>query len=54
MRASGLQASLVLVIPLTVLLTGVALWFAARRFVADAARASAGASRTPGIRRGTP
>ncbi|MCU0684571.1 MAG: MFS transporter [Polyangiaceae bacterium] len=52
MRASGLQASLVLVVPLTVLLTGVALWFAARRFVADAARASAGASRTHGFRRG--
>ncbi|HEU4538897.1 MAG TPA: MFS transporter [Polyangiaceae bacterium] len=43
MRATGLQESLVLVIPLAILLTGVALWFAAGRFVADAARASAGA-----------
>jgi hypothetical protein len=42
MRASGLQASLALVIPLSTLITGVALWFASSRFVADAARASQG------------
>ncbi|HEU4412115.1 MAG TPA: MFS transporter [Polyangiaceae bacterium] len=43
MRASGLQAALGLVIPLAALVTGLTLWLAARRFVADAARASEGA-----------
>ena len=42
-RAIGLQSSLSLVIPLAILLTGVALWLAARRFVADAARVGADA-----------
>ncbi len=42
-RAIGLQSSLSRVIPLAILLTGVALWLAARRFVADAARVGANA-----------
>ena len=37
-RAIGLQSSMSVVIPLAILITGVALWFAARRFVGDAAR----------------
>jgi MFS family permease len=43
-RAIGLQSSLSLVVPLSILITGVALWFAAQRFVADAARVSADAA----------
>jgi MFS family permease len=42
-RAIGLQASMSVVIPLAILITGVALWFAARRFVDDAARVSGAA-----------
>jgi predicted MFS family arabinose efflux permease len=52
MRALGLQASLNLVVPLTVLVTGVALLLASRHFVADAANASgkqglSGAAKAP-------
>jgi predicted MFS family arabinose efflux permease len=43
-RAIGLQSSLNLVVPLSILITGVALWFAAQRFVADAARVSTDAA----------
>jgi predicted MFS family arabinose efflux permease len=37
-RALGLQQAMSVVVPLCMLVTGVALWFAARSFVADAAR----------------
>ncbi|MES2257667.1 MAG: MFS transporter [Pseudomonadota bacterium] len=37
-RAIGLQSSLSLAVPSAIFLTGLALWFAARSFVADAAR----------------
>lgn len=40
LRGQGLQASMSLLVPLAVLLTGIALWFAARRFVEDARRVS--------------
>jgi MFS family permease len=37
-RALGLQSALSLVVPLAILLTGIALWLAGRNFVADAER----------------
>ena len=46
-RAVGLQSSLSLVVPLGILITGVALWLAARYFVADAARVSTDAAAAP-------
>ena len=42
-RAVGLQSSMSVVIPLAIMITGVALWFAARRFVGDAAGVNAAA-----------
>jgi MFS family permease len=45
-RAIGLQSSMSLVIPVAIAITGVALWFAARRFVGDAARVSGGSVAT--------
>ncbi len=42
-RALGLQSSMSLVIPAAILITGIALWFAARRFVGDAAKLSGAA-----------
>jgi predicted MFS family arabinose efflux permease len=43
-RAIGLQSSMSIVVPAAILITGIALWFAARRFVGDAARVSGAAA----------
>jgi predicted MFS family arabinose efflux permease len=47
-RAVGLQASLSILVPSTILITGIAMWFAARTFVADSARVSRTAAAAQG------
>lgn len=44
-RAAGLEASMSLVVPLAVLITGLALWFAAGRFRIDVARVRSASSK---------
>lgn len=48
-RATGLQSSMSIVVPVAILITGVALWFAARRFVGDAAKVSGAAAAAPTV-----
>ena len=48
-RAVGLQSSMSIVIPVAILVTGIALYFAARRFVGDAAKVSGAAPVVPAV-----